>query len=110
MTLLTLARVIAVVVSTGTLAFLFLNGSWRSDNLFLVPDLILCALLIIAAAIPGPRAEPVLIFAFGVSAGVFATSVSSYAIQGQLGAASLVGAITAGVLAVLLMRSRVASL
>ncbi len=101
-----LARAAALAIAAGTFAFLFINNSWRADNLFLVPDLILCLLLVAGAALPTRHAHPVLLFGFGYTAGVLSCSVASYAIAGQLGAASLLGAVAASVMAVLLWSKR----
>ncbi|MGH3877565.1 MAG: hypothetical protein ACRDSK_11085 [Actinophytocola sp.] len=100
------ARVAALALSAGTFVFLFLNDSWRADNLFLVPDLLLCAVLAVAALLPDRPAVPALIYAFGMAAGVLAASVASYAVDGRLGAASLFGAVVAVVMAALLAGRR----
>lgn len=105
MSIITVGRVVALVLSVSTFAFLFVNDSWRSDNLFLVPDLILCAALVVAAATPARWAGHALLFAFGLTAGVFMTSVTSYAIDGRLGIASLLGAVIAVGFAALLPRA-----
>lgn len=102
----TAARVAAVAVSLGTFGFLFVSDAWRADNLFLVPDLILCVLLVAAAAMRGRMAVPALILALGLAAGVLITSAASYAVDGRLGAGSLAGAVGALVTAVVLVRSR----
>ncbi|QFG22309.1 hypothetical protein [Actinomadura sp. WMMB 499] len=83
MTFIGFGRAFAVLISVTTFVFLFVHDSWRGDNLFLVPDLILCALLLIAAALPGRYAAPALGFALAMSAGVFTASVSSYAVRGN---------------------------
>jgi hypothetical protein len=70
MSLLTAARIVAVGLSLTTFVFLFLHDSFRSDNLFLVPDLVLCTALVVAAALPGRFAVPALIAAFGMTCGV----------------------------------------
>jgi len=88
------------------LVFIFVSDSWSSDNLFLVPDLILCALLLVAAFLPTAWAVPVLIFGFSMSAGVLGTAVSSYAVEGRFGVGALVGTVVAVAMAVLLIRSR----
>jgi len=106
MTVLRYARVTAVALSVGTFAFTFVGDNWRRDNLFLVPDLIVCVLLIIAALLPASRAVPALLIAFGCAAGVLGTAVSSYIVEGQLGIGSAVGTISAIVMAVLLARSQ----
>ncbi|HEY0691102.1 MAG TPA: hypothetical protein VGD71_18940 [Kribbella sp.] len=103
------SRVAAVALSAGTFLFLFLNSSWRRDNLFLVPDLILCVLLLVAASLPARHAVPVMIFSFGLTAGVLMTSVSSFAVDGRLGPASLASAIAAVVMAGVLIRTHLRS-
>jgi hypothetical protein len=104
MNLIGFGRAFAVLISVSTFAFLFINDSWRSDNLFLVPDLILCALLLVAAALPGPYAAPALGFVLAMCTGVFTASVSSYAVRGELGAASLLGVVACAVVTALLQR------
>ncbi|GAA0281096.1 hypothetical protein [Cryptosporangium japonicum] len=106
MTLLRFARVTAFGLSASTFVFLFLHDSWRTNNLFLVPDLLLCVGLALAAAMPGDRAAPYLITAFAYAAGVLATSVSSYAVDGRLGLPSLVGALGSLALAGALLVAR----
>jgi hypothetical protein len=103
MVVLRAARVMAAVVGVGFFVFLFLHDSWRSDNLFLVPDLLLSAVLVCAAVVPMRYARLALMFAFGMGTGVIATSVSSYAVRGELGLASLVGALACAATAALLL-------
>jgi hypothetical protein len=105
MTLLTAARIVAAGLSLTTFVFLFLHDSFRSGNLFLVPDLVLCTALMVAAALPRAFAVPALIGAFGMAVGVFATSVSSYAVDGELGLPSTLGVGTSLVMAALLSRT-----
>ncbi|GAB4083544.1 hypothetical protein GCM10028784_01740 [Myceligenerans cantabricum] len=105
----TAGRVAALTLSGGTFAFLFINDSWHPDNLFLVPDLVLCAVLAAAALLPSRRARPALLFAFGLTAGVLMTSVSSSAVDGRISAASLLGAVGAVTFAALLARARPAA-
>lgn len=99
-----LARIGAILVSLGTLGFLALNGGWVADNPFLVPDLLLAALLLAGAAVPGPRAVPVLLLGFGVAAGVLIASLSTDAVAGRLSIGSLIGAVAAVTLAGMLLR------
>jgi uncharacterized YccA/Bax inhibitor family protein len=101
-------RVTAVALSAGTFLFLFVLGSWRADNLFLIPDLIACAALAVAAVLPAHRAAPALTVAFAVTAGVFLASVSSYAVEGRIGWASLGALVIAAVMASALSRERAA--
>ncbi|ONK13509.1 hypothetical protein [Streptomyces sp. MP131-18] len=103
MHLVTASRIVALLVSVPTFLYLFPNDGFRSDNLFLVPDLILCALLALGAALPARHAVPLLTFAFGLSAGVITTAVSSYAVRGEFAfltfAAALASVVTAWLLA-----------
>jgi hypothetical protein len=102
--MITLGRVVAVGISVSTFVFLFLHDSWRSDNLFLVPDLVLTAALLVAALLPDRIAVRAMTITLGFSAGVFATSVASYAVRDEFGAASLLGTAGCIVMAVLLTR------
>lgn len=106
MSIVTAGRVTALALSAGTFAFLFINDSWRADNLFLVPDLVLSAALLAAALVPERWAARALPVAFGFSAGVLITSVMSYVVEGRFGFASLLGAVVAVVFAALPFRSR----
>ncbi|GAA0907553.1 hypothetical protein GCM10009557_82400 [Virgisporangium ochraceum] len=94
----------AVALSVSTFVFLFLHDSWRSDNPFLVPDLVLCAGLLVAAALPARLATAGLPVVLGFAAGVFAVSVASYAVRDELGLPSLLGSVGAVVMALLLGR------
>ena len=106
MRLLMWGRIAAAILSLTTFAFLFLHDSWRSDNLFLVPDLILIGALAIASALPGRLARVALPVAFAYTGGVLATSVASYAIENEFGLPSTVGAVAALALAILLTAKR----
>ncbi|TKG71730.1 MULTISPECIES: hypothetical protein [Prauserella] len=106
MGLLTSARIVAVAVSVPTFGVLFLNDGFRADNLFLVPDLVLCALLLVGAVLPTRTAQPVLTFGFGFAAGVITTAVFSYVARGALdeGLPTVVVACACVVMATLLAR------
>jgi hypothetical protein len=104
--MLMLARITAILIGVGTFAFLFISNSWSPDNLFLVPDLIITAALVIAALLPARIARPALLFAFGLAAGVLMTATSWYAIRGQLGLASLIGAVASAAAATVVVVGR----
>ncbi|MCA2217853.1 hypothetical protein [Jidongwangia harbinensis] len=106
MTVLTIGRLGAVAISVTTFGFLFLRDNWRADNLFLVPDLVLCAVLAVAAALPARAAAPALLGAYAFTAGVLATSVSSFAVDGRVGYASLAGLVAATFMTLVLLRGR----
>lgn len=99
-----LGRFVAVVVGVATFVFLFIRDHWDAGNLFLVPDLILSAGLVMAAVVPRPWARPALLLGHGFATGVLTTSVSSYAVRGELGAASLAGAVACAIVGVLVFR------
>ncbi|MCY1137461.1 hypothetical protein OWR29_05575 [Actinoplanes sp. Pm04-4] len=101
MRLLQWGRIAAAFLSLTTLVFLFVHDSWRPDNLFLVPDLILIVALAVAAVLPDRLARVALPAAFAYSGGVLATSAASYAVEGELGLPSVLGAVLAVALAVL---------
>ncbi|MBA3712396.1 MAG: hypothetical protein H0W76_08080 [Pyrinomonadaceae bacterium] len=107
MNYLTVARYGAVIWSLGTLLFIFLRNAFRSDNIFLVPDLILAALLIVAALSPKRIAPPLLLAGFSLSAGVFMTSVASSMVAGQLNIPSLVATLGSVIGMVLVARHMV---
>lgn len=98
------ARAVAVVLAVATFAFLFVHDTFRTDNVFLVPDLLLCAVLVVGALLPDRSAAPVLLAALGAAAGVYSVSVASYALRGSLGWASLTGVVLAVAAVVALSR------
>jgi hypothetical protein len=86
-----------------TFAFLFARDNWSAGNPFLVPDLVLCVVLLVAAARP---TRAMLLGAYTFTAGVLAVSVSSYAVDGRVGYASLLGLVAAVFMAAVLLRAR----
>ncbi|PZG01639.1 hypothetical protein [Micromonospora deserti] len=106
MTTLMIGRIAAVLLSLGTFGFLFPTNSWRADNPFLVPDLILCAALLVAAALPGRIAAPALLGAYCFAAGVLVTAVASYAVDDRIGIGSLIGATGSLIMAAVYLRAR----
>jgi hypothetical protein len=100
-------RVVAVALSVVTFAFFFVHDTFRTDNMFLVPDLVLCAALVVGALVPDRLAVPLLLATFGASAGIFLVSVASYAVRGAVGWASLAGVVIAvSMVGVLTRRTR----
>ncbi|WP_250002307.1 hypothetical protein [Actinoplanes sp. M2I2] len=106
MRLLQWGRLAAAILSLTTFVFLFLHDSWRADNLFLVPDLLLIVALAVAAGLPDPAAKVALPVAFAYAAGVLATSAASYAVESEFGLPSTLGALLALTLAALLTARR----
>ncbi|GAA1981168.1 hypothetical protein GCM10009718_17730 [Isoptericola halotolerans] len=98
-------RAVALALSAATFAFLFIHDTFRLDNLFLVPDLLLCLVLVIGALLPRRSARPVLLAGFAAAAAVFSVSVASYAVRGDLGLASLLGVVLSLAMVVLLTRA-----
>ncbi|SUD47748.1 Uncharacterised protein [Nocardia otitidiscaviarum] len=80
--LLIAGRLAAVTVSLPTFLYLFLRNRFHADNLFLLPDLVLCVWLTTAALLPHRHAVPALGFGFAFAAGVIGTAVSSYLTRG----------------------------
>ncbi|WP_196073457.1 hypothetical protein [Nakamurella alba] len=105
MTLL-VARVAAVLVAVGTFAFLFLNDSLRSDNAFLVPDLVLCAGLVVGALLPAATARPVLVIGFAFAAGVLGTSAANDIVRDAFSPIALGAALVSLAAGVALVRGR----
>lgn len=104
MNLITVGRAVAAGIGLSTFAFLFLHDSWRSDNLFLVPDLVVIIALLVSAALPARFAVRAMVISLSLAAGVFATSVASYAVRDEFGGASLAGAVGTLLMAGLLAR------
>ncbi|MFC4004990.1 hypothetical protein ACFS2C_27745 [Prauserella oleivorans] len=98
------SRGVAVAVSVPTFLVLLLGGGVRADNPFLVPDLVLCAGLLVGAVVPGRVAVPLLRIMFGFAAGVITTAVFDYVARGELqdGIATVVAAVACVVMTVLL--------
>ncbi|MEU4155778.1 hypothetical protein [Actinoplanes sp. NPDC026670] len=92
----------AAVLSLSTFVFLFLHDSWRADNLFLVPDLILCAALLAGAVLPARAALVALPVGLAYTTGVLTASAFSYVARGEIGVPSMVGAVVSAVMAALL--------
>jgi hypothetical protein len=102
------ARVVAAVIGIATGVNIVVSGmlARQVTSLFLVPDLLVVALLLIGAAVPTARATPVLLVGFGVATGVFTTAAASYALRGAVGWGVIAFTIiTAGTAAVLARRT-----
>ncbi|WP_133175331.1 hypothetical protein [Sphingomonas oleivorans] len=99
-----LLRIVAVGTAAGTVAFLFVGDNWRATNIFLVPDLIVCAVLIAGSLLPSPRMFPALLLAFGMGVGVFATATADYLVQGRFGIGAAIGLLTSLVASLILIR------
>ena len=102
------ARLVAAVIGVGTGVNVVTSGMLEqpATNLFLVPDLLVVALLLAAASVPTDRAAPVLLAGLGLATGVFVTAASSYAVRGATGWGVLTFAvITAGTAALLALRT-----
>ncbi|WP_280396335.1 hypothetical protein [Nocardia brasiliensis] len=91
----TACRATALVSSAATFGVLFIAGSWRSDNAFLIPDLLLCGLLVLAAFLPDTRAMPALLFTFGIAAGVFMVATAQRIVDAEPFVPAFVGVVLA---------------
>lgn len=66
-------RCVAAFISLGTVANLLVR---EVDSVFVVPDVLVAAVLAIGAGLPGERTVPVLTGAFGLASGVFLIATS----------------------------------
>lgn len=99
-------RSVALVTSGLTVAFFFLSDSLTRDNLFLVPDLIICALLIVAALVPGMWAPGALALALALTAGVFVCATAEHIQLGESWAVTAAGTLVTAGMAMYLMFGR----
>lgn len=99
-----LLRTAAAGTALGTFGFLFVGDNWRSTNIFLVPDLLVCAALIAAAVLPPARMVAVLLGTFGAGIGVFGTATANYLVQGRFGIGAFIGLVTSAVASAFLVR------
>lgn len=88
---LTIIRSVAIALGVITFAFFFIHDNFRLDNIFFIPDMLLCIALVVAALLPKNFAVPALMATFGAAAGIFSVSVASYAVRGEFGLASFIG-------------------
>lgn len=82
--LLLTARILAFAVSLPTFAVMVAEGTLHLGNLFFVPDVILCAALVVAAVLPARLARPGLVLAYAFAAGVVTAAVFAYVARGAL--------------------------
>lgn len=97
-------RIAAVGTAVGTFAFLVIGDDLRLSNLFLAPDLVVCAVLLGGAASPRSLMLPVLLLGFGVGAGVFMTASADYLLQGRFGIGAAIGLLTSVIAAGFIVR------
>lgn len=97
-------RVVAVALAVVTFVFFFINDTFRLDNIFFIPDVLLCLALIIGGICPRKLAFPVLIASFGAATGIFSVSVAWYAVRSEFGAASFLGVLISIVMVVVVAR------
>jgi uncharacterized membrane protein len=76
-------RAVAFVIAIIMTQYFFTSDAVRSDNAFLVPDLLLVAFLLTASLLPQRAAVPALLFAFGWETGVFTTSLFTYIVRDE---------------------------
>jgi hypothetical protein len=102
--LLTAGRIVAMAVAVPTFLYLFGEDRFSADNVFLVPDLVLCALLFTAALLPARHSVPALTLGFGLAAGVIGTAVSERVVQDSFNGLTVLVAAACLVMAVLFAR------
>jgi hypothetical protein len=77
------ARVVAAVIAVIMAVYLAVDGAHRPANPFLVPDVLVVALLAGAAPLPRRVAPVALLAAFTWTAGVLTVSVFTYVVRGE---------------------------
>lgn len=92
-----LLRAAALGTSVGTFLFLFVGDNWDTENIFLVPDLIVCVVLVTAAMLPSKIASAIMLLGFGIGVGVFSTATADYLVQGRFGIGAALGLTTSAV-------------
>lgn len=78
-----ISRGVAIIVSLLMIQYFFTSDAVRSDNMFLVPDLLLAFFLLVSGLLPTRIAKPALIYAFGWTGGVLTTSMFGYVVRGE---------------------------
>ncbi|OLF06095.1 hypothetical protein BU204_36600 [Actinophytocola xanthii] len=85
------------------------DGVWESDNPFLVPDILMGALLLASSVLPSRWAPPAMIFAFGWTAGILAVTVfNNQLTRDEFSVLNLGMALAAAAMTTLLIRVLVA--
>ncbi|PRZ08578.1 hypothetical protein BCE75_101302 [Isoptericola sp. CG 20/1183] len=107
--LLPVARGVAVAVSVPTFAYLFLRDNAHLGNPFFVPDVVLCAVLLVGASLPARAARPALTFGFVFAAGVVSTAVFDYVARDSFNGLTLIVAVACLVMGVLLIAAGTAT-
>jgi uncharacterized BrkB/YihY/UPF0761 family membrane protein len=103
MSLITLARIAAVPVSSWLILMLTFDPGYRADNMFAVPDAAFSLLLLVGAVLPTHTAVPALIVGYLFGSGVITIAALDRFQQGQTGQGVLNLAIVAMYLAVALL-------
>jgi peptidoglycan/LPS O-acetylase OafA/YrhL len=99
--LLTAGRIVAAAVAVPTFLYLFGEDRFSGDNAFLVPDLVLCALLLAGAVLPARQAIPTLTLAYPLAAGVIGTAVADRVVDDEFNGLTVLVAVVCLVMAVL---------
>ncbi|WP_143230019.1 hypothetical protein [Actinophytocola xanthii] len=104
------ARVVGLLLAAIMLVYLATyDGVWESDNPFLVPDILMGALLLASSVLPSRWAPPAMIFAFGWTAGILAVTVfNNQLTRDEFSVLNLGMALAAAAMTTLLIRVLVA--
>ncbi|MEU8382727.1 hypothetical protein [Streptosporangium sp. NPDC048865] len=106
----TTARWVIVLLTAVMIYYFVTSDAIRAGNPFLVPDLILTALLPASAALRGRLAVPAMTFAFAWSAAVWTVSLCTYITRGAFAdGANHIPLILAGVVAAALLATSVSA-
>ena len=77
------ARCVALAITLVMIWYFITSDAIRSDNPFLVPDLLLTAFLLAAGLLPAGIARPALVFAFGWTSAVLTVSLFTYIVRDE---------------------------
>ncbi|MDW5330048.1 hypothetical protein [Plantactinospora sp. KLBMP9567] len=98
------ARGAAAALTVAMVWYFATSDALRSDNPFLVPDLLVMVFALGSSLLPRRAAVPAMIFTFGWAAGVFTTSLFHYVVRGEFPVDHIFLILPSVVMAVLLGR------
>ncbi|GAA3779169.1 hypothetical protein GCM10022225_79150 [Plantactinospora mayteni] len=98
------ARGMAGALTVAMVWYFATSDALRSENPFLVPDLLVAIFALASSLLPRRAAVPAMIFTFGWAAGVFTTSLFHYVVRGEFPVDHIFLILPSLVLAVLLGR------
>ncbi|WP_416565402.1 hypothetical protein [Nocardia testacea] len=85
MSLIAIARIAAVPVSSWLITMLAFDADYRADNIFAVPDAVFSLLLLVGAVLPARTAVPALTVGYLFGSGVITIAALDRLQQGETG-------------------------